>query len=291
MTTLDTTTRAEARLFAAGPAAIGALLRGEPQAAEVLGAFPTAVYLRLAAGQVLAVLTRDAVRLPLGLVLPVDSSRHPLDRWAGPVTVGGGVVRTSACSVRMSRTIPTVAPSGLRPDAELVAHAATWLRRRAEDLPRAERLVAASRRRDAARSTAAARELLGAGPGLTPAGDDVLAGFLVGARAYGVRVDLVREAVLGSAATRTTALSAALLACAARGESVPQVTALLHATGTGATGPSLEEALADLARVGHTSGVAMGLGVVAAAEMDAVACPSGRRAALPGDGEPGQARP
>jgi hypothetical protein len=132
--------------------------------------------------------------------------------------------------------------------------------------------------------------LAGRGEGLTPAGDDVLAGFLVGARAYGVRVDLVREAVLGSAATRTTALSAALLACAARGESVPQVTALLHATGTGATGPSLEEALADLARVGHTSGVAMGLGVVAAAEMDAVACPSGRRAALPGDGEPGQAR-
>jgi hypothetical protein len=267
MTHRPASTGSPAQLFAAGPVAVGALLEGEPRSAELLGAFPTAVYLRLATGRVIAVLTRDAVRLPLGLVLAVDSTRHPLDGWSGRVMVGGGEVRTSAWRVRMSRVISVAAPTGIRPGPELVGQTITWLRPRAEGLPEAERLVTASSHGDAAETWDAVRRLLGGGPGLTPAGDDVLAGFLVGAWSFGLEVDDVRTAVLESAPTRTTALSAELLACAARGESVPQVTTLLRATQSRDATPPLGEALVALARVGHSSGVALAVGVVAAARV------------------------
>ena len=57
--------------------------------------------------------------------------------------------------------------------------------------------------------------LLGRGPGLTPSGDDVLAGYLLGCRAFGIAGKGVRFAVLRSAPGATTTLSAALLRQAA----------------------------------------------------------------------------
>src|SRR5260370_13795935 len=72
---------------------------------------------------------------------------------------------------------------------------------------------------------AAASLLVGSGPGLTPSGDDVLAGFLVGAAAFGLDVAALREAVADLAPGRTTALSAALLWHAVRGECIDEVAA------------------------------------------------------------------
>src|SRR5262249_58187285 len=74
---------------------------------------------------------------------------------------------------------------------------------------------------------------LGRGPGLTPQGDDVLAGYLAGAAAYGIAADDVRALVDSEAATRTTTLSAALLRHAAVGEAIPQVGGLLDALAGG----------------------------------------------------------
>jgi hypothetical protein len=68
--------------------------------------------------------------------------------------------------------------------------------------------------------------LIGRGPGLTPLGDDVLAGWLA-TRAAGGRPDAaVADAVLRRAGA-TTLLSATLLDCAARGEVLPQLGAWL----------------------------------------------------------------
>src|SRR5262249_20151283 len=99
-------------------------------------------------------------------------------------------------------------------------------------------------------------ELLGRGVGLTPLGDDILAGRLgtlagldpPAARRPGARVP-------GLGAPRPPAVSAALLRHAARGECIPELAALVE----GAPG-----ALRRLLRVGHTSGAGLAWGVRAA---------------------------
>lgn len=78
--------------------------------------------------------------------------------------------------------------------------------------------------------------LLGLGPGLTPSGDDVLAGFVAAMVLLSARLSvdgLSREEVglwiAALAPSRTTRLSAALLAYAARGEVAEQLGDLLMA--------------------------------------------------------------
>ncbi len=92
-------------------------------------------------------------------------------------------------------------------------------------------------------------ELVGAGDGLTPYGDDVLCGWLAVHRAAGHATDAVDVAVRGGL-HRTTGLSAALLDCALHGEVIPEFAAYVAALGTGDEA-FRAEALAD---VGHTSG-------------------------------------
>jgi hypothetical protein len=59
--------------------------------------------------------------------------------------------------------------------------------------------------------------LAGRGPGLTPAGDDILAGYAAGLVLFAGRVDEARL-IVERAAPRTTLLSATLMRHAARGE-------------------------------------------------------------------------
>jgi hypothetical protein len=103
-------------------------------------------------------------------------------------------------------------------------------------------------------------DLLGLGPGLTPLGDDVLAGWLaaaVASRHPGLG-DL-RSTVALNASERTTSLSATLLACAARGEGVPEFRSLLTGVAD-ANADVVEQSLSLLLRVGETSGEGLVLG-------------------------------
>lgn len=254
-------------LPAAGPTFVAGLLRGSIRAAEVIDAVPTAIYLRLPGGEVIAVLARDAVLLPLGLRLSAASTAQPLDRWAGPAQVGEGRVQIGHRTVRLSRVVSTTAPTGLEPNVAAVAHA--W--RELGDLDDADcrRCLADPLRGDPGRSTTvrAVEQLLGVGPGLTPCGDDILAGYLVGACSFRLAEHRLRTEVLERASVATTELSAALLRCAGRGEAIPQLNALLKALcESPATGRRWDDALDALAQVGHTSGVALAIGAVAAAE-------------------------
>jgi hypothetical protein len=96
--------------------------------------------------------------------------------------------------------------------------------------------------------------LLGRGPGLTPLGDDVLAGLLVTLVALGAPASHRLAATVGAhAPARTTFVSAALLHHAARGECVPELAAVLDGGGVDA-----------LLRVGHASGAGLLRGVHAA---------------------------
>ena len=67
-----------AQVAATAPARIRDLIGGPERPADVLGRFATALYLRLADGEVIAVLSSDAVGLPIGLILPTSSREFPL---------------------------------------------------------------------------------------------------------------------------------------------------------------------------------------------------------------------
>jgi hypothetical protein len=268
------------RLSAAASSALRPVLAGPARPARWLGASAAAVYLATGGEPpVLAVLAHDAVRLPCGLLLASTSAEAPLTalaprrEQAGPwCTIGGGAVswagpdgpvvvsvvrewapvRAAAGSVVASAlesaraVLPGAAAAGL--DDRLLAALTD---------------AAAGAGADGAGLVAAVTGLLGRGPGLTPSGDDVLAGFLVGAHAFGLDVAGLRRAVAELAPFRTTALSAALLWHAGRGECADEVAALAAVlTGRGSTGPAARRLLA----VGHTSGAALACGLLLAAE-------------------------
>jgi hypothetical protein len=114
----------------------------------------------------------------------------------------------------------------------------------------------------------AVARLLGRGPGLTPLGDDVLAAAMVCLHSLGSPAGGALAAAVNAAAPdATTAVSAALLRHAARGECIPQLAELLDALAAGvadpATGP-LPRAAGGLLAVGHSSGAGLLHGVLVA---------------------------
>jgi hypothetical protein len=232
------TMMSRAALRASAPTRQRGMIAGPDLPGTVLGSFPTAIYIHVPAGfGVIALLTRDAVRVPCGVQLPSSSGEFPLDRLSGPVRVGGGALRIGTAEITVGRLVSVSVPRlparrGIDIDVDIDVDVA-----------------------DPAR-------LLGLGSGLTPSGDDVLAGYLAGAAAYGLPVDELRTFVCAEAPRRTTTLSAALLRHAAAGEAIPQVCRLLLALDDGI---GTDDALAGLLRVGHTSGAALAAGVLAAA--------------------------
>lgn len=90
----------------------------------------------------------------------------------------------------------------------------------------------------------AARGLAGRGIGLTPSGDDVLMGVLYALWVWKPERTLL-EAIVGSAAPRTTTLSAAFLGAAAAGEA----SYAWHRLAGGDAG-----AMAEILATGHSSG-------------------------------------
>jgi hypothetical protein len=257
-----------APVAAAGPARVRDLIIGPVRPVDVLGRFATALYVRLPGGEVIALLSLDAVRLPIGLILPISSREFPLTYLSGPAVVGSGAVRIGSWSCRVSRLVSLRAPAALTPDrhaCEHLRHLLAQFQSADVDLRLPDVLLDDAHAPEVAADLV--RRLLGVGPGLTPAGDDVLAGLLVGLWSFDQRAEPLRLAVLAGLSAGTTDLSAALLRCAARGESIPQVNQLLRAMSGSAWEGRLDHAMDELVRVGHTSGTALATGVLAAATM------------------------
>ena len=101
---------------------------------------------------------------------------------------------------------------------------------------------------------AGAKALAGLGNGLTPAGDDFIVGVMLAAWAglYGPDAEALCPPIAEVAAGHTTALSAAYLHAAARGECTAQWHRLFDAICRDQQG--LRLAIGDLLAVGHTSG-------------------------------------
>lgn len=249
------------------PAAASSLapgwLHGPPVPARVVAVFDRAAYL-LRAGEVLPVLAPGALALPGGLRVADGSHLDELALRTGQdveagrgriLASGGGLVvrRTWRPQPVPSRALSVAARAGagyaLEPFVEPV-----------RDL-RPLAVLAAS----GTRTAAAGEGLVGLGPGLTPAGDDVLCGVLLGLRASGAesRCAALARAV-GPLLGRTTALSATLLRQAARGYGVPPVVALVHAWHRDEAATDLAALASQVAAVGHTSGPALLLGLSAA---------------------------
>jgi hypothetical protein len=104
-----------------------------------------------------------------------------------------------------------------------------------------------------------AARLGGRGPGLTPAGDDVLAGLLLVARAR-AGIDSEPALLAAVSAVRTGDIAAGFLTWAARGQCIAPAHDVLHALvrhGADATVP----ACARLAAIGASSGTALLAGI------------------------------
>ncbi len=324
---------------AAASSALRPVLAGPPRSAACLGVARGALYLRTSEPPgALAVLCHDAVRLPCGLVLPATSAELPLTSLAAPSAsfmVGGHAVRWTGPAgpvvVRAVREWTPARPAGGAVTASALAAVRAALRRydrcrHADGCPvtiaaavaaghpwseggvdpgtdRPLRAVLGAAVGDHDASVAAAASLLGSGPGLTPSGDDVLAGYLTGAGVFGLDAAALRHAIAILAPARTTSLSAALLWHAGRGECIDELAAVAavltsrprhkcqraghavsrllsvdHSSGAppaaglataadSALHRQASRAVSRLLSVGHSSGAALAVGLVLAADL------------------------
>jgi Protein of unknown function (DUF2877) len=253
------------------PTAVDAVLHpvlaGPPRTARVVAATRAAAYVDLgadhgSAGRLVAILTPAATRVPAGVLpavdaLPLVASLRPGDevRLGSGALVAGGVRLVPArwWDSRVPR-LPCPAQAVTPPDPHLPA---------LPDAvgPAARALAQALAGRASERGVrSAVSRLVGLGPGLTPAGDDVLAGALVALSAAG---DLPRRTALAGAVRpllgRTSTLSASYLRHAAEGRAMPELARFLAAV---AGGRAVGAVVEDLLRVGASSGVALASGAV-----------------------------
>jgi hypothetical protein len=253
----------------AASAAVELALVGPPRQAAVVAATAQAAYLTVDDEHqtMISLVTPTAVRVPCALVLDGKVPAH-LPAPGMIATVGNGLVAVDGAVFRVARWWRPPRPRGLGAVAPAtLANAVRWLTGSVADpLDPAGRAAVA----DLVQALATGepvepptRRLLGRGPGLTPTGDDVLAGALVGLSALGSPVAAtLGDAVIAAAPDATTTVSVALLRHAVRGECIPQLADLLDAIARDVSG--LPRAAGGLLAVGHCSGAGLLHGVLVA---------------------------
>lgn len=278
---------------AAASSAVAAVLTGPSRPARVLATFPAAVYLQHEDG-LLAIVAADGVHHPNAVVLGSAVAARP---FAGlhadqQATIGDGGVRIGELDVTVARwfdPVPRLRATSPEVLTDHLAAATSYLATRTGPGPHpmAGPAVAVADRLhhgDAeAAADVAARRLVGAGPGLTPAGDDVLAGLLaavvtlapatldpLGAEALTDTAGRAGALVVTRARQATTAVSAELLGHAVRGEVAVPAAAVLHAlTGRRPVAPALDTLLG----VGASSGRDLAYGLLTGAALVLAAAP------------------
>lgn len=224
--------------------------------------------------------TSDSRGLLVGRGWRIDLSRarlwDPVPHY-GRLAAWPQVVRTNVAWLRQNVALPSPLVDSPDQNAPVLAGAfgsrpfnATLLSRAALAI---RALLTAHRRGDVHRIRTSARRLAGLGPGLTPSGDDWLAGWLVGLRVSqaidrnsehdSLTVETVSKAVLQGASDQTTELSLAFLAAAADG-ALAQVWHLLIDALSNADPAPLRQVAAQIMQVGATSGADMLAGFLAA---------------------------
>jgi Protein of unknown function (DUF2877) len=271
-----------------------ALATDGPQTGRVSARFDSSLHLDVG-GFVVAVLHHGAPRMPNGVSVAGALTRTQAPKLGDPVLLTRGGVRAGQIEIlwdggRSGRWDGRVARWSAGQRRGLGERAAAILgleldgsppRRPAESLARAggfafedvearaalESLLAAVRSGDPRHAARAGRALAGRGPGLTPAGDDVLAATALTLAAAGP-ARARRRAWLAALAPPdlrrlTTSVSATLLELAVRGCGIGPARALLDPRAR--ADRRLRRELAALRGLGHTSGAvyAATIGVVA----------------------------
>ena len=245
--------------------AVEDLLGGQRQQATVFAACAAASYLSLppsgTSPEVLAPLSPGAVRLPIGVVLAERGLPEP----GSAVVVGEGSIaagNNTWCPTRWWDPRPHL------PAQQLLANSARLLEL-VESRPASSFGLGLGDALTVAGALAGgdvgpALGVIGLGPGLTPAADDAVAGALAMLALVGRLERHLVAQIEGHASSRTTALSAALLKAASRGQVIPQVVGVLGALAAGGSTDRLEQAAAELFAVGATSGYALCAGMAGA---------------------------
>lgn len=228
----------------------------------------------------LSLVPADGVRLPGAVLVAGEPAAWEAVRRAGSqdAAIGAGVIRVGQVELVPRRWWDGTRVRRCREDdlgAGLAALAAAAVSvRPADAATRAatERLSSAVTSRSIAPQTVdtAVEAMIGLGPGLTPAADDVLVGALLtwyaleAGRPEVVAVRALVAAVVSRSTARTTAVSAALLTHAIRGEGIPDVVALVHAL---ADPVRIRAAAHEVIGIGHDSGSSMLRGVLLATRL------------------------
>jgi Protein of unknown function (DUF2877) len=253
-----------ARALFAGPAACRALVGGAAGAVEIV--FGAGAYVRVedewlllaspaAPFGPLSVAIADLDRVEIAPTLPVREDRRRLILGDQAVSLERMRARPPAlpvCGSRMQRgAVAAAAASALA----LLPEPAAVLR------PGIAALQASS-------LADGVRSLAGLGEGLTPAGDDVLAGYAawcaLGGRRCSAAPPAARAPLSALAASRASPLGLAYLRCAERGE-VPDAGARLLAAVRRGSPAAVAASLRGLRSWGASSGIAFAIGVAVAA--------------------------
>lgn len=215
--------------------------------------------------RLVSVVTTCAVRLPNAIV--VDQLPATGAAPDAPARIGGGRLRLGGAEITVSRWFdPTVRVH--RPTIR--GAALDVLQAAVEPLgpdpllpPDAVRRFGGALSRPSDRLDDNVAELVGAGHGSTPSGDDLVAAALVALRTVGSgRADDLADAL--DDGPETTALSAELLSAADAGAAAPEVGGLLRAMLRPSSAGRRDAAIAQLLAIGHHSGAALASGVLVA---------------------------
>lgn len=234
--------------------------------ATVVHAGADAVYLD-AGSDVIAVISRQAVQVPCALQTTLArmtelSSDGRLPRPGTSMPTGEGGMRIGDHRIVVGRIIDYRAPA-------IDVHAAAGMSNRlgpavrAVSAPIAHELPASALEALRHAETRAAEELVGLGSGLTPLGDDVICGWLATLTAAAHPcAGPISDVILQTADSRTTKLSATLLRRAVAGDVIPQFSDVIHALAGSQSGSQrVDDTVRALAKIGHTSGAGLALGM------------------------------
>jgi len=225
---------------------------------RVIASFPKAVYVSLPGG-ILVLVSPDVHAGPLYVVLDGPPPKVPP---GAAVRADAGHLRTGAVDVSLGEARAWVgslpSPAALGRGAGLLEEVAGELAARSalHADPFRDRAARAHACLDAGDLAGAVALLAGLGPGLTPAGDDALAGLL-----FVRRILEGKGALLDAAAgARTTEIAAAFVSWAARGQALAPGHDLIAAAANGDR-KACAAAAGALARIGETSGADFALGI------------------------------
>lgn len=253
---------ATVQLAAVASTALQPILARPEGSGTLLGVSDHAAWLSVH-GDVIVLSDRAAVRLPNTVELAVDEIGRWIDSYDA-VSVGDGVISVGTLTAVARRwfnprpTLSTCTVDDLRDGMDVL--------RGIVGEPADHGLADALAFGNTEAILSIASGLLGMGIGLTPEGDDLLAGALAAhillAEAIGRELDYVDDLIqplTDLAGARTTDFSSALLVHALHGRVSTPIADLLHAlTGRGPQIPAIHRLLA----VGHTSGAALAAGLL-----------------------------